>query len=97
MTAPDLRDLPGADLIERGLADLESGHRTEAALLVEIARARLTRAGLLPAETTRHVSEPERELYALLRQQDGDAYSRYNALLRDLVSFENALDRRLKR
>ena len=32
-----------------------------------------------------------------LRQAGGDAYSRYNALLRDLVSFESALDRRLAR
>jgi hypothetical protein len=30
----------------------------------------------------------------LLRQAGGDAYSRYNALLRELISFENALDRR---
>jgi len=38
--------------------------------------------------------EPERQLYRLLRQEGGDAYSRYNALIRELVSFEQALDRR---
>jgi hypothetical protein len=97
MTAANLRDLPGADLIQRGLADLQAGHRTEAALLVAIARSRLTRAGLLPPVATPPASEPERELYALLRQREGDAYSRYNAMIRELVSFENALDHRLKR
>ena len=38
--------------------------------------------------------EPERQLYRLLRQEGGDAYSRYIALIRELVSFEEALDRR---
>lgn len=32
--------------------------------------------------------------FCLLRQEGGDTYSRYNALLRELVSFEQALDRR---
>jgi hypothetical protein len=39
-------------------------------------------------------AEPERQLYRLLREEGGDAYSRYNALIRELVSFEQALDRR---
>ncbi len=33
-------------------------------------------------------------MWSLLRRQGGDAYSRYGALLRELVSFEQALDRR---
>ena len=41
--------------------------------------------------------EPERQLYRLLREEGGDAYSRYNALIRELVSFEQALDRRQSR
>lgn len=40
--------------------------------------------------------EPERMLYQLLRDEGGDAYSRYNALLRELSSFLNGLDRRLR-
>jgi hypothetical protein len=36
-------------------------------------------------------------LYRLLHQQGGDAYSRYNALLRELISFEHALDCRQRR
>ncbi|MCX6930149.1 MAG: hypothetical protein NT154_44095 [Verrucomicrobia bacterium] len=42
------------------------------------------------------MTEPERQLYRLLRQEGGDAYSRYNALIRELVSFEQALDRRCR-
>jgi hypothetical protein len=31
-----------------------------------------------------------------MRSEGGDAYSRYNALLRELISFEQALDRRIR-
>jgi hypothetical protein len=54
-------------------------------------------AGLIPATKISVMLEPERELYRLLREQGGDAYSRYNALLRELVSFESALDHRCRR
>jgi hypothetical protein len=86
--------LPGEALIRRGLADLKAGHRTIAGCLVSIARTRLHRAGLLGDVASTLPQEPERELYRLLRQEGGDAYSRYNALLRELVSFEQALDHR---
>jgi hypothetical protein len=39
------------------------------------------------------VPEPERALYRLLQKEGGNAYGRYNALLRRLVSFEQALRR----
>jgi hypothetical protein len=41
-------------------------------------------------------ADAELELYRMLCQAGGDAYSRYNALLRRLVSFEQALDRRCR-
>jgi hypothetical protein len=91
-----LAGLPGAKLVAAGLADVAAGRATIGACLVHIARPRLTRAGLLPMEAAR-MTEPERELYRLLRAEGGDAYSRYNALLRELISFENALDHRLRR
>jgi hypothetical protein len=56
----------------------------------------LTRAGLIPAARVSLLLEPERQLYRLLCQQGGDAYSRYNALMRELVSFESALDLRCR-
>jgi hypothetical protein len=81
--------LPGADLIESGLSDLERGAVSTAALLVSIGAPRLTRLGVaLP----RVESNAEHRLYLLLRDEDPDAaHGRYNALIRRLVSFERAL------
>jgi len=89
--------LPGEDLIREGLADLESGRRTIPACLVEIARSRLTRSGVVPAGASSSLPDPELRLYRMLRQQGDDAYSRYNALLRELISFEQALESRRSR
>ena len=88
--------LPGEALVREGLADCQAGSCTIAACLIGIARPRLTRAGLIPAAMVSWRLEPERQLYRLLCQQGGDAYSRYNALMRELVSFESALDLRCR-
>ena len=82
--------LPGADLIARGLADLSRGVQTIEALLVSIGSARLTALGLAVAHP---IENPERQLYELLATEDSDsAHSRYNALLRRLVSYERAAE-----
>jgi hypothetical protein len=82
-------DLPAADLISAGLADLERGVASVPALLVSIGAPRLATLGV---SVPRPLSDPERRLYELLRQNDPDAaHSRYNALVRRLVSFERAL------
>jgi len=82
--------LPGADLIERGLSDLVEGIPSIEALLVSIGAPRLRSAGI---EVALAISEPERKLYELLAAQDPDsAHSRYNALIRRLVSFERAAE-----
>jgi hypothetical protein len=82
-------DLPGADLIAQGLADLESGVDSAAALLVSIGAPRLTSLGLVPC---RVIPNAEHRLYALLAGRHGEgAHSQYNALVRRLVSFERAL------
>ena len=79
---------PGADLIEAGLADLRAGRETAAALLVSIGAPRLRRLGTAVPEP---FTFPEHRLYALLAREAGDAaHSRYNALIRRLVSFERA-------
>jgi hypothetical protein len=88
-----LTGLPGEDLIREGLADALAGRCTIAACLVAIGSPRLLRAGSLRAPVVLP-EDAELRLYRLLRQQGGDAYSRYNALLRQLISFEQALDRR---
>jgi hypothetical protein len=83
--------LPGGDLIEKGLRDLASGNETEEALLVSIGASRLKAAGVPVPD--RMLENPERRLYELLAREDSDsAHSRYNALLRRLVSFEDALE-----
>jgi len=86
--------LPGEKLVRQGLADFQSGLCTVPACLVRIARPRLSLAGLMPENATGQSSESELQLYNLLQREGGDAYSRYNTLIRELVSFENALDRR---
>ena len=87
----DLAALPGGELIGRGLRDLERGHASEAALLVSIGATRLRSAGLPIPEAT--LSDPEHSLYRRLAEGDPDsAHSRYNALVRLLVSFERALE-----
>lgn len=86
--------LPGEQLVRQGLADFQDGICTIPACLVRIARPRLSRAGLMPQSVPGQFSESELQLYGLLKLERGDAYSRYNALMRELVSFENALDRR---
>ena len=92
-TGNRLANLPGGALVEQGLSDLQSGRRTIPACLVAIARNRFVRAGLLPASAASEPVEAELQLYRLLRAEGGDAYSRYKALVRELVSFAQTLER----
>lgn len=80
--------LPGAELVEPGLRDLATGNESVEALLVSIGASKLRQLGYdVPAP----VAEPEHRLYDLLAVEDADsAHSRYNALVRRLVSFERA-------
>ena len=84
-----LSGLPGGDLVEKGLRDLSDGRETAEALLVAIGAPRLCRLGFdVPT-----LDSPEHRLYALLARDDpDDAHTRYNALLRRLVSFERAAE-----
>lgn len=93
-TDDPLNGLPGEALVRKGLADLKSGQCTTAACLAAIARDRLIAAGVIAEAETHIFSEPELQLYQLLRREGGDAYSQYNSVMRELVSFEMALDRR---
>jgi hypothetical protein len=83
--------LPGGDLINEGVRDLHDGRETIAALLVAIGSPRLRRLGFdLPDSLPK---DPEHRLYELLSQDGSDsAHSRYNALIRRLVSFERAAE-----
>ena len=87
----NLEDLPGGTLVRQGLEDLALGHETDASLLVLIGAPRLRRLGIpIPVVAPPRV---EHLLYDRLRQADpGAAHSRYNALIRTLVSFERAAE-----
>jgi hypothetical protein len=96
MTTDLLEGLPGNALIREGLADHRAGKKSIAACLVRIASPRLSRAGLIEPEAIKD-DGTELELYQLLASEGSRAYSRYNSLLHELVSFEHALDHRLSR
>jgi hypothetical protein len=83
--------LPGAELVEQGIADLARGALTEQALLVAIGAPRLRRLDYDVPEL--RIERPEHRLYELLARTEPDAaHSRYNALIRRLVSFERAAE-----
>jgi hypothetical protein len=82
------RQLPGDELVAKGISDLARGVESQESLLVSIGAPRLRRLGL---ELPEPFPAPEHRLYELLRSEHGDAaHSRYNALVRRLVSFERA-------
>jgi hypothetical protein len=87
----DLAPFPGGDLVAKGLADLGAGVVTDEALLVSVAKPRLTGLGFdvpgLPGVPFPY----EHALYEAieLRNPDG-AHAEYNALIGRIVSFANA-------
>jgi hypothetical protein len=84
-------DLPGYDLVSAGLQDLREGRETERAMLVAMASRRLQALDIDVPETG--VDRPSHRLYELLSESGPGAHSRYNALLRRLVSFARAAER----
>jgi hypothetical protein len=85
--------LPGADLIREGLRDLENGVESVPALLVLVGAPRLRELGIAVEDPFPSDDYPEHRLYDQLAADDADAaHSRYNALIRRLVSFERAAE-----
>jgi len=83
--------LPGGELVAAGLEDLRRGVESVPALLVRIAATKLRRLAFDVPPPEPHEPPPEHRLYELLAEQYGDqAHSRYNALIRQLVSFTRA-------
>jgi hypothetical protein len=98
----NIEGLPGAELIARGLEDCVKGRESVESLLVQIGWPRLQAAGVVHATQEppleRGGPDAELRLYELLVQRHGRAaYTQYQALLRRLVSFENAADQRWRR
>jgi len=89
VSAETFDGLPGGDLIAQGLRDLAEDRQSIASLLVEIGSPRLRQLGIAVRSTS---ERPEHRLYTLLALESHEsAHSRYNALVRRLVSFERAL------
>ena len=81
-------DLPGAELIDAGLADLASHTETDASLLVSMAAPRLRSLGF---DVPTPFADAELRLYRRLAERHGAAaHGQYNALVRRLVSFQRA-------
>ena len=91
--ADQFSDLPGAALVAEGLRDAATGVESVGALLIAIGAPRLRRLGLsVPASLP---ADGELRLYRRLKDaHKSDAYAEYNALIRELVSFERALEHR---
>ncbi len=91
----DFAGLPAEDLIRQGLADLAAGRESIGALLVQIGTPRL-RLLNVPLPPVVNAQDADRRLYRLLATTHGnEAHSQYNSLIRELVSFERALERRV--
>lgn len=91
VNATSLTALPGADLVLKGLRDLEDGNESIEALLVQVGASNLRAYGMTVPTSVSNVA-PEHRLYARLEDVHGlAAHSKHNALIRRLVSFERAL------
>jgi hypothetical protein len=85
--------LPGAEIVNTGIADLEAGRDTPQADAVLMAATRLRAAGAkVPPAVTREPAA--HRLYARLARDDPrNAHSRYNAIVRRVISFARASER----
>ena len=95
---PTTERVPGHELVEAGLADLERGEWTVEALLVAVGAPRLRFVGLRVPDRHDAPAHPEVALYQALGRlypDTDDTHSRYNALIRRLVSYEQEMERRL--
>ena len=80
-------------MLRRGFADVDAGVESAPALLVRIGAPRLRRLAFEVPEYEATEPLPEHRLYQLLATEHGDnAHSRYNALIRLLVSFTRAAE-----
>ncbi len=90
-------DLPGAELVVSGIEALRRGETTVEALLVSVGAPRLRAAGLDIPPTPPLEHSAEISLYlAVGAEHPKGTHSRYNALIRRLVSFERALERHVR-
>jgi hypothetical protein len=93
---PIFQDLPAQERIVKGLADLACGRHSIETCLVRIAAKHLECAGIaLPSDLL--LEDAELDLYAFFAAFGDNAHSQYNSLIRELISFEQALNHRITR
>lgn len=93
-----LSGLPGESLIRSGLVDLAAGRESAESLMVLIGSPKLTECGVALPDSEADALNADYRLYAMMEAlHDNDAHSQYNALIRQLVSFERALEHRVSR
>jgi len=85
---------PSGERMLQGLQDWREGRTTVASCLVVIAFGKFRAAGLVTGEAP--FQEAELILYDLLIKEGGNAYGRYNSLIRELVSFGRVLTRKTR-
>ena len=84
-----MKNIPGQELIDQGIEDLKKGMLTIESLLVLIGSPKLKSLGMSIPDYI--VDQPEHKLYDLLSKEGNGAHSKYNSLIRRLVSFERSL------
>lgn len=93
MSPEQLKDLPGAEIVLPGIADLEAGRTSLEALAVQAAAPRLRRLGLAAPSVEDDDTPAAHALYDLLNDELGDAaHARYNAILQRVASFVGAAE-----
>lgn len=94
MNQERLKQLPGAEIVLAGIADIEAGRRTVNASAVQSAASRLSRIGFAPLPSASEDAPAAHALYRQLSDELGDgAHSRYNAILARVTSFARAAER----
>ena len=87
----EISDLPGSELVNQGIIDLENNLESEESLLILVAAHRLRNLGFKITAAAVTDESPEHRLYRLIEKRKGDgAHSYYNSLLRRMVSFARA-------
>lgn len=93
MEGQALENLPGAEIVLAGIADLKEGRLSINALAVQSAAPRLRSLGLDAVSAEDDLPAAHR-LYQQLNRELGDgAHSRYNAILSRVTSFARAAER----
>ncbi len=89
ISSEEIASFPGGQRMLRGLEDWRGGLVTVDSCLIAVAFGKFRNAGLVSGEAP--IDQAELVLYDLLRKEGGNAYGRYNSLIRELVSFGRAL------